>query len=660
MSLTGKRRTLIDPITGEALIPNTTPEAAGAMPKVAGTKGQVLVMGEDNWEAGDVYNSIVESFPVASGMSVHAGDVVDIVQNEVNVNFVSNEPNVLSDIVNYIDNRTAQYYDLVQYGNNDVLMSFIGDGEILYVVHGKVENNSITWDTPQKADSVASSSVGFESTKLIEVSNKTFVLGYMYLPTLSSARAFQSMVITVSDNGIITFSTPSAALNAKSSGSNTGHYNFTMCKIDDTHILLALFSYDKGFYGYIGTISNNAISYSGSTSLSGHYARNVTSAKISNDSSNRSRFIIGYYEAVNYGTYALAVAVDSSYIITVGTCKAVTGSQEMTIPWIYDSENDRVSTIVTWSESSVWYSKYRSFTVDDALTITNAANDNTSVTSVSDSNYSKYAKTISYKRLGDYYLIVNSGINNSTNKYSLLYVLFEIVDNAPVLIDTLEVDLPFTYNYSNNMNLVTNFIVNSTKFISFYVMDGNTKSFAVEINYFNNELTGYLTPITTQAIALQDGSAGDIIKTIFAGTVPFPGITAGTKITSNGVQGYAPLDGILSVLPYWDNIFIKNNGVKIATGSYTGTGTYGSNNPNNLTFDFEPKVVFIFSTGNTYISKPILTSYSDFIVLNSNGTSGYATCGFSHSGNTITWYHYADVNFQLNTSGQTYRYIAIG
>ena len=33
---------------------------------------------------------------------------------------------------------------------------------------------------------------------------------------------------------------------------------------------------------------------------------------------------------------------------------------------------------------------------------------------------------------------------------------------------------------------------------------------------------------------------------------------------------------------------------KIATGSYTGTGTYGSSNPNSLTFEFDPKIVFVY------------------------------------------------------------------
>ena len=40
--------------------------------------------------------------------------------------------------------------------------------------------------------------------------------------------------------------------------------------------------------------------------------------------------------------------------------------------------------------------------------------------------------------------------------------------------------------------------------------------------------------------------------------------------------------------------------LKIATGSYTGTNTYGSSNKNTLAFDFTPKLVFV--VGDTYYS----------------------------------------------------------
>ncbi len=105
--------------------------------------------------------------------------------------------------------------------------------------------------------------------------------------------------------------------------------------------------------------------------------------------------------------------------------------------------------------------------------------------------------------------------------------------------------------------------------------------------------------------------------------------------------------------------------VKIATGTYVGTGKYGSKNKNSLTFDFEPKIVHIAPDGNgTNIHG------GEFMI----GTGSYSTTGsytsafgqvaaFDKNTLTLTWYHNINGGTavgQLNVSGVTYRYVAIG
>lgn len=115
------------------------------------------------------------------------------------------------------------------------------------------------------------------------------------------------------------------------------------------------------------------------------------------------------------------------------------------------------------------------------------------------------------------------------------------------------------------------------------------------------------------------------------------------------------------------------NGVKIATGSYVGTGVCGESNPNSLTFDFVPKLVivglhpnglflrnqnnqcgfgysFIWTYGQTSIS----------VMLNS-----VETLTASLQGNTLSWYGdnaVIQLNFKASPSadGDLYDYIAIG
>ena len=97
---------------------------------------------------------------------------------------------------------------------------------------------------------------------------------------------------------------------------------------------------------------------------------------------------------------------------------------------------------------------------------------------------------------------------------------------------------------------------------------------------------------------------------------------------------------------------------KIAYGSYVGTGQYGAANPNTLTFDFEPKAMFILGTPNPSIAlfmRGCARYWNTGIVISSLGTEW--------SGNTIRWYSTSSnqgAENQMNISGMTYNYVAIG
>lgn len=114
------------------------------------------------------------------------------------------------------------------------------------------------------------------------------------------------------------------------------------------------------------------------------------------------------------------------------------------------------------------------------------------------------------------------------------------------------------------------------------------------------------------------------------------------------------------------------SGARIVTGSYVGTGTYGESNPNTLTFDFEPKAIFICgqrSSWSAYLpsigqlfndgdSNEHVIGFSFGDASNASSTLGpYALYGH-FSGDTVSWYGY-DQHRQLNTSNITYSYIVI-
>lgn len=109
--------------------------------------------------------------------------------------------------------------------------------------------------------------------------------------------------------------------------------------------------------------------------------------------------------------------------------------------------------------------------------------------------------------------------------------------------------------------------------------------------------------------------------------------------------------------------------VRIATGSYTGTGTYGSSNPNSLTFGFEPKAIFMWAVNNGIRLPNALAATTYIAAIPANNVYYYG--GFdspgqtrgqikrSIDGKTITWYS-TDPGYQLNSSSFTYYYLAIG
>lgn len=116
-----------------------------------------------------------------------------------------------------------------------------------------------------------------------------------------------------------------------------------------------------------------------------------------------------------------------------------------------------------------------------------------------------------------------------------------------------------------------------------------------------------------------------------------------------------------------------SSGAKIQTGSYVGTGTYGSSNPCSLTFDFVPVAFYISgpvaSAENTCAGVAIKrlnnSNQSGFLVINlgyNSTTSQNPVYNFpcKFDGKTISYWAIAGPGYQCNVSGYAYMYYAIG
>ena len=100
---------------------------------------------------------------------------------------------------------------------------------------------------------------------------------------------------------------------------------------------------------------------------------------------------------------------------------------------------------------------------------------------------------------------------------------------------------------------------------------------------------------------------------------------------------------------------------KIATGSYTGTGTYGADNPCSLTFPFVPKLVAVVCGSSTNIF-----GYATFVYEGPVGMTGTVPqVSWDDVGKTVSWYTTESSStygpsYQLNHRSGTYHYAAIG
>lgn len=97
---------------------------------------------------------------------------------------------------------------------------------------------------------------------------------------------------------------------------------------------------------------------------------------------------------------------------------------------------------------------------------------------------------------------------------------------------------------------------------------------------------------------------------------------------------------------------------KVATGSYTGDGTYGTSNRTTISFPFTPKLVFIQNSTEQALGLPYVWG-SSFLIAVSRTTTLTAN-NASTSNNTLSFYNNSSYDAQLNKTSVVYNWVAIG
>ena len=148
----------------------------------------------------------------------------------------------------------------------------------------------------------------------------------------------------------------------------------------------------------------------------------------------------------------------------------------------------------------------------------------------------------------------------------------------------------------------------------------------------------------SSALAYSGAAAGDFLALLDASAA------TGKKISLENLINYMQL---LGGVP------------KIATGSYTGTGTYGADNPCSLTFPFSPTLVIVSCwraassmTNRSVVGIFVRDDHGMRITQNTNYASRILYAAWAET--SLSWYSVDGEDDQLNYDGTTYHYIALG
>ena len=94
---------------------------------------------------------------------------------------------------------------------------------------------------------------------------------------------------------------------------------------------------------------------------------------------------------------------------------------------------------------------------------------------------------------------------------------------------------------------------------------------------------------------------------------------------------------------------------KIKTGSYAGTGLYGETNKTTINVGFTPKFVFILAD---FGIRAFIIPFGSVGVVQANSTMN--PLEVTQITNGVTFYSTVSANYQMNSTNETYYWIALG
>lgn len=599
------------------------------------TLAEAVFMPDGSSVAGPVIGrNVIRSYPVASGQSIQAGDVVDVVEGKVQKSAMPVE-----NVKTVFDNGAATL------GTSVLRLS-----DNLNVVCYLYQNGSTYWPCVHLIDDTGTV-VGQTNRQVIENVNASNIMAARLSDTQFLVGYLKDLSLHVNVGTVSGKSISFKGSFGVDSAFNSYYAFATLPNGRVAVVYKAIIAGSSKLRVRVYTLS--------SSSLGSIYTRDVTGESqsyISAAAISEERVCICFADD-NDGSKGKAV------IAAINDSDAVTWGEVVTF------EESRIlvpDVCVSGSDAIVFFKT--------TYTTPEVSNQHVRLLKVSNNVISlpNEKKTIWNRGSGNAENPIS--ISQVGEKYVCLIPPGNSIYGSPAIVvsrnaDALESGEAFQF-CKNVAKALSACAVSGNNLIVAYADAGNSSYGTVTtLTVSGNQIAGSFVDGSQDAIALQSGTAGQSIEVVYSGTVAADWVTEGQVISSPGVYGAGALDGVLQV---WSKD--RPVGTKIVTGSYIGTGTYGEGNPNSITFDFTPILFWVVKyrvEGTTYFSQEMSESPMIYTpILSENYTEGggfYDDAAASRSyakvadnGKTIIWYHKENANKQLNSSGYAYYYLAIG
>lgn len=242
-------------------------------------------------------------------------------------------------------------------------------------------------------------------------------------------------------------------------------------------------------------------------------------------------------------------------------------------------------------------------------------------------------------------LTSNSGIFVSQNATNLNGIAYSYIRNE----DNLIFSNQYSFGNIGALTFMSGSKVSDNQIMVVYNTNTAIAS-GILLGAIGNQIGGYVSNNASTAISLSNSTAGQLCNVIYSGIIAAPWITENQIITSDGqgVYGLGVLDGFLQV-------YAKNRPGKIVTGTYAGNGTYGSGNPNTITFAPGVKAVFIGDIGQGGGTNCIVGLWTPFMYRGSINVN--QSTDLIWTATSLKWYSLTNAYDQMNSKDITYHYV---